>query len=161
MAPVRVSRSRVTGWPVGRVLSRRAQVACWVLLGLTLIVVGVIVLTPGPPAPGAQHSLGVAVERGHADGSVPAAVTTGRIEWTANVVMFLPIGFFLAGAIRPSRRLVAVPFAVLLSAGIELAQYLWLPNRVATGYDVLANGTGAVVGAVLLIAATRIRRRTD
>lgn len=126
---------------------------------VTLIVVGLIVLTPGPPAAAAQQSLGVAVSQGHADGSVPAAVTTGRIEWVANVVMFVPIGFFLAGALRPSRRMLAVPVGLLLSASIELAQFLWLPNRVASWYDVLANSTGAAVGVALLVLATRIGRR--
>lgn len=143
----------------GRDLRPRTRVLCWLLFVVTLVVVGLIVLTPGPPAAAAQQSLGVAVSQGHADGSVPAAVTTGRIEWAANVVMFVPVAFFLAGAVRPSRRLLAIPVGMLLSAAIEFAQFHWLPNRVASWYDVLANSTGAAVGVAVLVLVTRIGRR--
>lgn len=93
-------------------------------------------------------------------------------DWFTNVVLFVPLGFLLMGAVcvdRP-RRLVAAAFLVLifaplLSAGVEFSQ-LFFPPRVASLNDVTAESSGAVLGIALWLAGgqgwTRwVRRRWD
>lgn len=76
-----------------------------------------------------------------------------------NVILFLPLGFVTAGALRgrPAvRRLAAAAgFGVLLSAGIEGLQ-LFVPGRATDVDDVIFNGLGTVVGASLLLVGERV-----
>lgn len=89
-------------------------------------------------------------------------VSHGRIEWAqtevlANVALFVPVGFLLALVI--GRWWAGAILAVLISAGIELAQARYLPSRVPSVRDVEANGLGGLLGAVvawpLLLTASR------
>lgn len=80
----------------------------------------------------------------------------GLLEFTANIVMFVPLGFF-AGLLLAGRRILrgargvfgafGLPLAiVLVSAAIEGAQLLFLPERVPSLLDVLANSLGGWIG---------------
>ncbi|MCT9818986.1 VanZ family protein [Microbacterium sp. W1N] len=71
---------------------------------------------------------------------------SGWIEFAANILMFVPLGFLLALLIRPYWAGVGV--ALLVSAGAELVQMI-IPSRVASLRDILANVAGAAVGAGL------------
>lgn len=88
------------------------------------------------------------LERLHTNG-VPAFVNYTFVEFAANIAFFVPVGFF--GGLALTRRLwwLSALLGLLLSGGVEVAQALFLPGRVASGRDVLANTTGAVLGAVL------------
>jgi glycopeptide antibiotics resistance protein len=80
---------------------------------------------------------------------VPAFIDYNFVEFTANVLFFIPVGF-LGGLLLPYRFMwLAVPLGVALSCGIELAQKLFLPGRVASLGDVMANGSGVVIGCVV------------
>jgi glycopeptide antibiotics resistance protein len=81
----------------------------------------------------------------------------GRAAWIANILLFLPVGFFLAGGWlldQPWRRrslswhalllAVIVAFAALL----EIAQ-LWFPDREASQLDILADVSGGLLGVLL------------
>ncbi|OUE27304.1 VanZ family protein [Clavibacter michiganensis] len=82
------------------------------------------------------------------------------IEEVANVALFVPLGMLGVLAFG-SRRWWVVAFAgTAMSASVELAQGAFLPARVASVTDVLANGAGAVLGAAAAaIIAARARRR--
>jgi glycopeptide antibiotics resistance protein len=71
----------------------------------------------------------------------------------SNVALFVP--FSLLGlVVWPSRRVLAWTAAgALASTTIELVQLLLLPQRFATVSDVLANTSGALLGALI---ATRM-----
>jgi len=91
-----------------------------------------------------------------------AWITYPTIEFTANVLMFVPIGLFLL--LLFGRRLwwLAVIMGVLLSSLIEFTQ-LFLPGRVSDVRDLTSNSLGALIGvlAALVItwpAAARRRR---
>jgi VanZ family protein len=133
-----------------------------VLLTICVCVIGAIVLTPGPPAAGAQDGLYEFFRRAHAAG-LPSFIGFGLVEWLSNVVMFLPLGFL--GLLATRRRRLVLPLLVLLSGAIELIQYAFLPDRVASLKDVLANSTGALLGVLLAVAwsrhRARLRRRSD
>jgi VanZ family protein len=97
-----------------------------------------------PPLPGNEHS--------------PLMPTA---EFLANIVLFFPVGFFLVAATR--RWWVGMVAGVLLSAACEAAQD-FLPNRVASVNDVLANTIGALAGSLvaaifLFLQETRRERR--
>jgi VanZ family protein len=62
-----------------------------------------------------------------------------------NVLLFLPLGFFLALLLR--RPITAALLCVVLSVAIECYQSS-LTTRVGSFADVVANGLGAVLGAV-------------
>ncbi|GAA5784191.1 hypothetical protein GCM10007860_16710 [Chitiniphilus shinanonensis] len=80
----------------------------------------------------------------------------------ANVLAYVPLGLGLVQWLR--RRWYAWPLAVAggvaLSAGVEFVQQ-FLPDRVASNLDILANGTGAVIGATLalFVGSRRWQRR--
>ncbi len=85
----------------------------------------------------------------------------GWVEFTANVVMFLPLGFLLVSYLR--RPWLGFLGALALSIAAELVQHV-IPGRVASVRDVLANALGAAVGALLawltvIAARSRSRRR--
>jgi glycopeptide antibiotics resistance protein len=76
-------------------------------------------------------------------------VTTTVVEFTANVALFVPLSC-LGSLLRPRwtwSAWTAAGFGVSLA--IELGQLAVLPDRSATGYDILANAIGAFLGAVL------------
>ncbi|MGB3375157.1 MAG: VanZ family protein [Microbacterium sp.] len=78
---------------------------------------------------------------------------SGWIEFSANVLMFVPLGLFLVLLI--GRIGYGIVLAAVSSAGAELIQFI-IPSREPALRDVLANTLGAVLGA--LIAALLLRR---
>ncbi len=81
-------------------------------------------------------------------------LTYPRIEFGANVVMFVPFGVLVALILR-RWWLLAVPLAFAASGLIEVGQGLFLAQRTASPLDVVANVLGAAVGAVLVGVTSR------
>jgi glycopeptide antibiotics resistance protein len=89
-------------------------------------------------------------------------LTYSRVEFLANVAMFVPIGVFFLLLMGRQWWLAAVFAGVAATFTIEFAQ-LFLPTRVPDPRDVVANSAGAAIGviAALLVttpAALRARR---
>jgi glycopeptide antibiotics resistance protein len=78
------------------------------------------------------------------------------VQTSANVVLFLPLGW-LAIALTRLRWWQVTLAGFLLSTGIELGQAWLRPERVAAVSDVVANTSGAAVGA--LLASLLLHRR--
>mgnify|MGYP001407061018 CR=1 FL=1 len=95
-------------------------------------------------------------------GRVVPLLSYTRIEFTANVLLFVPFGVLVALLLRVHRYL-AVGFGLGLSIGIECVQWIALPARTPSIYDVLANTAGAALGFLIvqLSAAIRSRRTLD
>lgn len=79
------------------------------------------------------------------------AIMPGRGDLLANVVLYLPIGYFFARALpsemrAPWRFSLAVIAGGLLSSGIEISQY-YDPGRVPSAGDVYTNVSGTALGA--------------
>lgn len=121
--------------------------------GLTVIaiVVFVITLTPTPVDAGYSDEIKQLLAFLHSHG-VPTWFGYRKLEFSANVVMFAPLGFFL-GLLLSRRWWIAVLALPVLSVLIECAQYLFLPGRFATVTDVIANSIGAGLGAMLAASA--------
>src|SRR4051794_31688554 len=122
------------------------------------LVVGVIllavVLSPGH-LEGPVIALAQQLLSAGPTGAVPGVAVFNLVETMGNIAVFVPLGACLLIA---TRRLVpAVGLATLLSAASETGQ-LFLPGRVASVDDVLANVVGALAGALLALAAGKVVR---
>src|SRR4051794_38149667 len=146
--------------PASMPLRSAARTKVWLAVALYLGLLALIVLWPVPVDRPASELLAGVLDTLHRHG-VPAWINYGVVEAAANVLLFLPFGL-LTGLLLPRRRRwLAVAAAVLLSAGIELAQSGLLPERLGTVQDVLANTAGAVLGiaaAGLLPGRRPVRR---
>jgi VanZ like family len=69
---------------------------------------------------------------------------SGWIEFAANIVMFVPLGLLLTLVF--AHPWWGVVFALAASAAVELVQFV-IPSRQPSLRDVLANVTGAAIGA--------------
>ncbi|TQJ29708.1 VanZ family protein [Microbacterium sp. SLBN-146] len=126
--------------------SRRRPIAA-VLLGLYALALAAIAFWPVPIDRGIARLLRAISE------AVPW-LTYPRIEFGANVAMFVPLGI-LAGLILRRRWILAVPLALAASGVIEVGQALFLTQRTASLLDVVANVLGAAFGAVLVGVTSR------
>ncbi|MGN6218406.1 MAG: VanZ family protein [Microbacterium sp.] len=118
------------------------------LLAVYGVVLALIAFWPVPVDRGATGML-----RGLAR-FVPV-LTYDRVEFGANVLLFVPLGVLLAVAM-PRRRVFLVPFALLLSGAIEAGQAIFLDERTATFRDIVANTIGATIGLVIVLVAERV-----
>lgn len=131
-----------------------------IMLGAYIAVLAVVAFFPFPvdrPIDGpllriirwsAQHGLGV--------------ITYARVEFGANIVLFIPLGLLLALLFGPHRWWRAPVICVVATVIIELGQGALLSHRVASVGDVIANSTGGMLGAlaaVAIMAAVTARRR--
>lgn len=116
-----------------------------------LVAVSFIVFLPGGDA---EHVTGVLAILARtleaAEGlGIPFEVGYTVLEFTANIVLFVPFGLLL-GVLAPrwpSWLVIASGFA--MSAGIEFVQTM-LPTRYPTVSDVIANTLGAAIGITAL-----------
>lgn len=77
------------------------------------------------------------------------------LDVVGNVALFVPLGGLLVAALGIRRVLLSVAAGVALSSAVEVAQHVWLPGRDGAVRDVVANGAGAAVGAVLARVTSR------
>jgi hypothetical protein len=116
------------------------------LLALYGLAVLVVVLFPTPVDRPFRGELEEVIRTLHAHG-LPAFIGYWQIEFSANVLMFAPIGFALALLVPRVRWWYAALAGIALSAIIEAAQWLILPARTGSVGDIVSNGTGALLGA--------------
>jgi VanZ family protein len=136
-------------------LDRAVRRARWLLAGFTLAVV-LVLFWPSRPGAEDQDALAGWLRVAHEQGRL-LWLSFGLVEFSANVVMFVPLGA-LAALSRPrGGDLAAVAGCVAFSALAEAGQWLFLSARTADIRDVLANSLGAVIGVGVVAL---IRRRT-
>lgn len=123
-----------------------------------LALVGFVTLGPRP-FDGATESFVYRMIDVFARSEATEWITYDRLEYGANIAMFVPIGVFFLLLLGRRRWWLAVLVAAALTVGIETVQLL-IPGRVSDSRDLVANTTGAVAGVVLglLLTAGRARR---
>ena len=125
-------------------------------LGVILVLAyGVLILVatmwPTPLDQGYEASIVKLLEVLHRNG-VPQWFGYTKLEVTANVGMFIPLGFFVSMLLPFRVWWLALIICPGLSVAIELVQSIALSSRFATVSDVVANSTGAFIGAVLAVS---------
>ncbi len=103
-----------------------------------------IVFWPTPVDRPAAGSLKSTLEWLHLHG-LPKAIGYNQVEFSANVAMFVPMGIIAAAYFK--KMLLGTLTGALVSCLIELSQALFLPDRFASGLDIVANTLGAAIGA--------------
>jgi hypothetical protein len=137
--------------------SRRFATGLAIAYGVALALVGFW----GSPVDAAGGSwLTRALAAAHRHG-LPARIDYAAVESLANVVYFVPLGLLLVLLAGARWWWAAIAAGLVVSACIETGQALFLPARTATVDDVVANGVGAVLGAVVgvLLLSRAARRR--
>ncbi|MET0781848.1 MAG: VanZ family protein [Microbacterium sp.] len=123
-----------------------------VVLTLYGISLAVIALWPVPVDRGAAGFL-------QRVGRVLPALTYPRIEFTANILLFVPLGVLLMLILR--RRYLILPIAIVVTVAIECSQALLLDKRTPSVLDIIANTAGACVGMMIVAAVESWRARAS
>lgn len=131
---------------------RGRRLAIVIALTVLLMAIALIVLSPARPDAQGQEALRLWLNRAHKSW-LPRLVSFGLIEWLANVLMFLPLGFLVQFLFN--RWKLTLASAVLLSSAVELTQAFLLPQRFGSVADVLANSIGAALGICLYVVVRR------
>ncbi len=128
---------------------------------LVIYAVAVIVVVAWPtPVDATSHSWIQRVLKAFHSRDVLMFLGYRQVEFTANVVMFVPLGL-LVGVLFGRRYWAwAIALGCAVSALIELLQFLLLAGRFGTVDDVIANTLGALIGALMArsFLAWRARR---
>ena len=112
--------------------------------------VGWLTLTPGSEAPtGSAVVLRVVARLQVYD----TRFTYDRVEFLANVGLFVPVGVFLVLLFGSRLWWVAVFAGFLMTSAIETAQRA-IPGRVPDDRDVLSNTMGTLIGVALALVLT-------
>lgn len=118
-----------------------------VLLAVYTVAVLVVTMWPTPVDQGYRLAIDEALFIAHRHG-VPGWFGYNALEFTANIVMFAPLGFLFTLALP--RRLWWLVLVVMpaFSTAIELAQGSLLPHRVEALSDIASNSIGGWLGAL-------------
>lgn len=134
---------------------RRAGIVTGVVYVAALAVIALLPTSIGS----GEHSWSIrALNRLHESG-MPAWISYALVESAANILLFVPLGGIVVLILGPRAWLWAVLVGVGASVAIEAAQLLFLASRVATVNDVLANSSGAAIGAVVAAVVIVVVRR--
>lgn len=119
-----------------------------VTLGVMLIPLAFIAYWPTPIDQPVSGQLDDILNLLHRHG-IPPLVNYKFVEASANIALFIPLGFVSALAFPRKRWWQVGAFGLLVSGCMELGQLLFLHNRFASPLDLVTNTSGAVIGAVL------------
>jgi len=122
-----------------------------------LALVGWVTLGPQPVTPDADGWLWriLTVLGRH---ELTGWITYSRLEFMANIAMFLPIGLFLLLLLGRRFWPLAIVLCCALTVGIETAQ-LFIPTRVSDVRDLIANSAGGALGVLVGLVLTLSSRR--
>lgn len=129
---------------------RRTRPTARILLAIYAVALTLIAIWPSPVDGGAGPLLR-AITR-----LIPI-LTYARIEFGANILLFVPLGALLALIL--TRRYLIVPIALVTTVAIESMQALMLERRTPSVMDILANLTGACIGLLIVAGLEWWRRR--
>lgn len=142
-----------------RAVEPRSAAAVWlrhavrsprILLTAYVVVLTLIAVWPVPVDSGAGGFLRL-VSR------VIPVLTYARIEFGANILLFVPLGILLALILR--QRYLIVPIALVATVAIESFQALLLDKRTPSVMDIIANLTGAAIGLLIVVSVEWWRDR--
>jgi glycopeptide antibiotics resistance protein len=113
-----------------------------------LIPLAFIAFWPTPVDEPVQGQLSSVLKFLHRRG-IPSWFNYQFVEASANIALFIPLGFVSLLAFPEKRWWQVGAFGLLVSGCMELGQLLFLHNRFASPLDLMTNTSGAVIGALL------------
>ena len=128
--------------------------------------VGLVTLTPGHEQPDYAGLAGRVLARLELYPDldpVTSRLSVERIEFLANIGLFVPLGMFLLLLVGTRLWLVALAAGIVLTSMIEAVQRE-IPGRVSDPRDVVANSIGMFLGiglAIVLTLPATLRRRRE
>lgn len=128
--------------------------------------VGLVTLTPGQDQPdyqGLAARILARLERYPDLDPMTSRLSVERVEFLANIGLFVPLGVFLLLLVGTRLWFVALAAGIVLTSMIESIQKS-IPGRVSDPRDVAANSIGLFVGLVLALILTlpsTMRRRRE
>jgi VanZ family protein len=134
----------------GTDVPRRGRSAPRVMLAVYALLLVLVAVWPGPVDAPVDPLLSRITHR------LPW-LTYARMEFGANVLLFVPLGLLLAVVL--SRRHLILPIAIVTTVAIESFQALLLVQRTPSVMDIVANTTGACVGLLIVAAVEWSGRR--
>jgi glycopeptide antibiotics resistance protein len=145
----------------GRPPKSRARVSI-ASVGLLVCVVVVLFATlwPTPLDRGYSESIERVLAVLHRNG-IPEWFGYNKLEFSANIAMFVPLGFLLTLLLPQRVWWLALVICPALSVGIETIQLQVLTERFATISDVVANSTGGIVGSIVAVAIRAVVHSRD
>jgi VanZ family protein len=131
-----------------------------VLALLALVYTGLVcrvTMDPTPPDVSSDQSMVTLVLDRLAQHPATAWITFDRVEFLANVAMFVPFGLLIALLTGRRRWWLAILAGAVFTCVIESVQGLFLPARFADPSDLVANTLGALLGAVIALGVRTVR----
>lgn len=107
-------------------------------------------LSPTPLDQGYQGAIDKVLAVLHRNG-VPEWFGYNKLEFSANIVMFIPLGFLITLLLPTKVWWLALIICPALSGTIELTQGALLSERFASGGDVASNSIGAIIGILIAV----------
>lgn len=86
-------------------------------------------------------------------------ITFSRLEFAANIALFVPLGLFFVLLFGRRQWWLAIVAGVVMTVTIEFAQQ-GIDGRVSDPRDLVANSIGTVVGTLLALILTARKART-
>lgn len=137
-------------------MSRRST---GIALALYTVLVLVITMTPQRPGPGVIGAIVDTVLGAVHGWGLLLWVDYSVVEFTANILMFVPLGVLVAVILPRRLRWMLLLIGTVFSTLIELTQLL-IPGRFSDVRDVIANSAGFLIGAGVVLLAKVIRKRS-
>jgi VanZ family protein len=81
-------------------------------------------------------------------------ITVEAADFAVGMLLFVPLGILLVLLVGRRRWLFVIVVGVLASCWIELAQGIWLGDRLSDSRDVVANTVGITLGVVVALVVT-------
>jgi len=131
--------------------SRVREWTAFLLLVSYLVVIVLVTLSPTPIDQGYRSGINKVLDVLHRNG-IPEWFGYGKLEFSANIAMFIPLGFLIALALPARLWWVALLVVPSLSAAIEIAQGAFLAARFSSAADVAANSIGGFIGIMIAFA---------
>jgi VanZ family protein len=141
------SEDQLTG---GKYPARKAVPWGWVLVAY-FAALAIIGYWPTPVDEPAWEALDAFFSWLHRQGA-PHWIGYKLLEAGANVLLFIPVGALCVATFRRNSWLQNVAIGVMVSASMELGQFLFLSRRDPSPRDLLTNTTGTVIGISLVYA---------
>jgi len=160
MAPYSAGWLHVTIAPPRPAKGKTRQWFATTALVIYCSIVLFVTLRPTPIDKGHDSTIDRVLAALHRSG-LPQWFGYGELEFSANIVMFVPLGFLIALLLPHRIWWLAALICPAASACIELAQATLLAERFASLTDVISNSIGGLLGTIVAFLVRAIVAARD